>query len=316
MRALECFLFDAGGTGYELPRLLEWSFRYGCGKPCDSFEVLMLFNERTAEIIDKAIRFKAVYGGGTVFWGVIDETQTQATENGAFCRVCGRGMQALLLDNEAQAAQFYSAGLEQVLESYVYPFGIGSVEKTVSPPSIPLTVSSGESVWRVLDNYMRFSCGSAPRFLCNGTLLLGERTGKRLKISERTAVSQCTCKHTRYGVISEVLVKNKVAGSQTIVKNDSFISEGGMCRRIVNVPRYTRFDAMRATGEYQISASRERKRCVSLTISEQFGAFPGDLVELSGIKTAPEGTYFVEEAHCFGSCEGAGTEILLTRKEK
>ena len=312
---MECFLSDGAGRSFKLPRLLEWSFSYGCGRPCDSFEITAAFDESMADIMETAIRFKAVHGGETVFFGVVDEAETEASEDGALCFIRGRGMQALLLDNEAEAAQFYSAGPEMVLEKYVYPFGIKDIRKTVTPGSIALTVSSGESAWRALEDYMRFSCAVSPRFLKNGTLLLGEQEGRRLKICERTAVSRVCYKRTRYGVISEVLVKNKALGSQSRVLNETFLNEGGACRRIVNVPRYTRFDAMRATGEYQIAASRERERCISLTVAELFGAFPGDVVELSGIKTAPAGTYFVGESRCFGNARGAGTDIVLTKRE-
>lgn len=94
------------------------------------------------------------------------------------------------------------------------------------------------------------------------------------------------------------------------------LGEGIICRRIVNVPRYTRFDAMRYTGEYQISASKEKEKTVALKLTEQFAAFPGDSVKLSGIEFLPEGTFFVGETRCYGNADGAGTEIFLTRREK
>lgn len=305
---------SGGNESYKLPELLEWSFSYGCGKPCDCFEICMVFDEGMKEILEKAIRFKAVSGGETVFMGVVDEAETIADEDGCLSYVRGRGMQALLLDNEVEAAQFYSAGLDTVLESYVLPFGIESIKKNVQPGSVALTVSSGESAWKALEDYLRFSCGVTPRFLRDGTLLLGREQGKRFKICERTAVSKISYKRLRYGVISEVLVKNKVSGTESLVTNSELLSQGGRCRRIVHVPRHTRFDAMRLTGEYQINASKERERTVCLTLSEQFAAFPGDVAELSGILALPEGSFYVEQARCFGNAEGGGTEILLTER--
>ena len=33
------------GKSFKLPRLFAWSFSYGCGKPCDCFEIGMVFEK-------------------------------------------------------------------------------------------------------------------------------------------------------------------------------------------------------------------------------------------------------------------------------
>lgn len=220
--------------------------------------------------------------------------------------------QALTLSWWSDASPYYSAGLETVLEKYVRPYGITGIRQSCKPGGIPLTVSSGESAWRALEAYMRFSCGVSPRFLRDGTLLLGSEQGRRLKIGAETGVFDLSYSRRRYGVISEVLVKSKATGAVSRVLNQERLDEGGACRRIINVPRNTRFDAMRLTGEYQISASKEKERVIRLTLAEQFAAFPGDAAELRGVLAAPEGNYFVSETKCFGSETGAGTELILT----
>lgn len=312
---MECFLIGFDGVCHELPPLLEWSFSHGGGKPCDCFEICMAFDAKLINVLERAVRIKTVYEGRTVFFGVVDEFETSACASGALCFVRGRGMQALLLDNEVEAAKYYSAGLEMILEKYVLPYGVTKIRSSVSSAGIPLTVSSGASAWRVLEDYMIFGCDARARFLPDGTLLLGNEGGKSVLIDKNTAISSAIYKRERYGVISEVLVRNKAVGSISRVENEKFIAEGGCARRVLNVPRSTRFDAMRCTGKYQIDASRERERVATLVLSEQFAAFPGDTVRLSGVAAVPEGNYAVLETRCFASARGAGTEIVLRRKE-
>jgi len=112
-----------------------------------------------------------------------------------------------------------------------------------------------------------------------------------------------------------VLVKNKALGTSERVENTEFIQSGGCCRRVVNVPRKTRFDAMRATGEYQIAQSKADELVISLTVPQIFAAFPGDTVELCGSPLGASGQFKVNRSCCFANGERAGTEIILTQGE-
>lgn len=312
---MQGILTDHEGNEYELPPLLGWSFSYGDSLPCDAFQVSFLYSPDMLFPLTNAVGFRAVHEGNTVFRGVVDEFEVSAIEAGGAVTVCGRSMAAKLLDNEAEAAELYGAGLELILNRYVYPWGIEQVRKNVSPPAQSLVISSGSSCWKVLEDYLWFGCGEWPRFSPEGVLILGREEGKRFAVDVDTAVLEQTLRMRRYGVISQVLVKNKALGVSSLVENSEFIQRGGQCRRIVNVPRYTRFDAMRSTGSYQIRQSKAEEFSLSLTLPSLFAAFPGDVVELRHSFTGLDGCFRVGRTSCFADPSGAGTEIVLTERQ-
>ena len=312
---MNTYLVDFEGASYELPVLLEWKFSYGCDLPCDAFEIAFIYDKAMLSMLTNAVRFRAEHEGKTVFVGVVDDFEASVSENGCIVTVNGRGLAALLLDNEAEAAQYYAASLDMILEKYVYPLGITQVKKNVSAPQQALVVDSGASMWSVLEDFLWFGCGVKPRFSKDGVLLLGEETGTSFSADGNTAITKQVLKRKRYGVISEVLVKNKALGTSETVENTEFNQSGGCCRRVVNVPRKTRYDAMHATGEYQISQSKVGELLISLTVPQLFAAFPGDSIELCDSPLGVAGDFFVSRTSCFANGEKAGTEIILTKAE-
>lgn len=312
---MQGFLIDFKGNEFELPAMLGWSFSYGDSLPCDAFEVSFLYSADMLGPLSDAVEFRAVYEGKTVFRGVVDEFEVSALKTGGEVTVCGRGMAALLLDNEAEAAELYGAGPELILNRYVYPCGIKEVRQNVRPPAQSIVVSSGSSCWKVLEDFLWFGCGERPRFSPDGVLLLGKEEGRRFEVNDTTAVSEQVLRMRRYGVISQVLVKNKAMWTSSLVENTDFINRGGRCKRIVNVPRYTRFDAMRSTGNYQIQQSRADEFYLSVMLPSLFAAFPGDVVEMRHSFTGINGNFLVGRTRCFAGSGGSGTEIVLTERQ-
>lgn len=313
---MEAYLTNFAGERFKLPVLLEWNFSYGDALPCDAFEVTFLFQSDMYPVLRDAARFIAADNGSTVFTGIVDDFEIGVNARGSTAAVHGRGLAALLLDNEAGAAQYYAASLEAVLSEYVYPFGVTNVRIGAQIPPQALEVDSGVSCWKVLEDFVWFGCGVKPRFSADGTLLIGRQEGKRRVIDAKTAVTEQTLKKRRYGIISEAVVKNKAAGTSTVVANAAFQAQGGRCRRVVNVPRKTLFGAMRATGEYQIARSKEGSFTITLTLPALFAAFPGDVVTLTDTPLGAPGCYDVARATCFADGDRAGTEITLkTRGE-
>lgn len=311
---MQGFLSNIKGEEKNLPVLLSWDISYGRTLPCDAFEISFLFAEEMLPMLEEAMRFRGTFKGETVFVGVVDEFEVEASEWGNIVFVRGRGLAALLLDNEVETAEFYSAGLEQILEKYVYPFGIKEVEKLAGTNKMPLKVESGSSCWRVLEDFLWFGSGLRPYFDPKGRLVIGEKAGLRRRIDKKSAVELVKIRNRRYGVISRVLVKNKAAGFVETVENDQLIKRGGCCQRVINVPRYTGFDSMRMTGRYQIERSQEDELLMSVRMPGVFGAFPGDIIELRDNKLGADGDYLVGRSRCFASGETAGTEIYLTKR--
>lgn len=305
------YLVDYKDIKYRLPVLTGWDISHGIGTPCDAFEIGFLYDSSMLDMLKDAVRFTAEYDGKTVFRGIVDEFHISAGDGGMTATVSGRGMAAVLLDNEAEAAEYYGASLEFILQRHVYPYGITDVETGgVSKVSL-FTVDSGSSQWRVLEDFVWFCSGIRPRFSRTGTLILCEKQGEYRRIGEGTAILSQTYSDRRYDVISSVTVVNKSLGIKSQVDNTEFIARGGNARRVINVPRLTYYNAMRYTGEYQIARSVEGSRVCEITLASLFAAFPGDIIELAGSPVGVTGKFTVTESRCWADADGAGTRLTL-----
>ena len=305
------FLSDYKGQKFELPILLGWDIRHGMGSPCDAFEIVFLYEESMLDMLSDAIRFEAEYEKDRVFTGVVDEFEVSAGEGGKTVILRGRSLAALLLDNEAEAAEYYYASQQFIIDRHVSPWGISDVKTGDLPTAATFQVSSGVSQWRVLEDFAYFCGGIQPRFNKDGVLLLDGSIGERRLIDESTAVSSQVYRETRYGMISSAVVKNKSWGISSLVENPEFLSRGGACRRVINVPRHTYYDAMRHTGEYQIKRSKEGKTVCELTVHAMFAAFPGDIVEMKKSPIGLSGEFLVSETRCWANGDSAGTQIVM-----
>lgn len=311
------FLIDYNGKTVELPVLLSWEVRHGIGTPCDCFEVRFLYEADMLPMLSDAIRFRGMYEGDTVFFGVVDEFEVTANESGLIVIVSGRGMAALLMDNEAAAAQYFYTSIQFILDQHVYPWGIQEVKVGQIPSVNIFTVSAGASQWKVLEDFVWFSGGIRPRFSKDGVLLLEKTPGKTHTIDSHTAIFSQKYREQRYGVISSALVTNKALGWQVTAENKAFLQKGGNARRVINVPRNTVYDTMRHTGEYQIARSMEEYIVCELTLYQQFAAFPGDRIQLqAGLIPGVSGEFLVGETCTFADVQGSGTTIVLLKTEE
>ena len=78
-----------------------------------------LYDGEMAEILPKATRFTAYQDGRTVLRGVVDAYEISLSRQGLVATVEGRGMAALLLDNESEALTYGRAMLSEILENHV-----------------------------------------------------------------------------------------------------------------------------------------------------------------------------------------------------
>lgn len=160
------------GTEYTLPTPVAWRLNYGLGTPCDSVWVKTLWSAGQESRLADGTRLRVTEKGETLFFGVIDECETQWSPAGCVAEITGRGLQALLLDNQAEAADYGQATLAEILRRYVTPYGVG-LEKAVSLPAVQgFSVASGSSCWKVLYTFARYYAGVTPRFTRAGKLAL------------------------------------------------------------------------------------------------------------------------------------------------
>lgn len=307
-------LTDCRGENLTLPTLLGWEIHHGMGSPCDAFRVRFLYDRSFFSALSDAVRFRAVYAGETVFCGVVDEFRVRADTQGLVADVSGRSLAALLLDNQAEAAEYYGVSLDYILAKHVYPWGIAAVRSSTIAQQAYFSVGSGQSQWRVLEQFSWFGGGIRPRFHRDGTLLLNNERGSERILGAETAITSQQYRERRYGVISEVLVKNRVMGTSWMINNPTFQAKGGRCRRVINVVAEMGYDAMRYSGEYQIAQSEDGALCCELVVHDLFAAFAGDIVTLTDSPIGLEGTFLVSESRCWADGDGFGTVLTLTKE--
>lgn len=300
-----------GGAGYELPQLLQWEIGLTGGVPCDSFSVSCLYQREMQAILPQASRFCAEHEGKQVFCGVVDEYVIAENQHGRLLTLNGRGMAALLVDNESEAVSYESADLREIFRNHAEPYGF-SCREIGALRGTQYRVDSGSSQWKALSRFTEYYGGFSPRFTPLGELILAKGAeGKMLCIDRSTPVLALSYGAKRYGVVSEVLVKDKVRGTELLVENQELKKKGGSCRRVIYMPRKSSFSAMRYTGEYQIMKSKEEQLEIELQLPGAFLAEPGDVVELQRDDLGLAGMYRVKEAESRGGAEGEFCTLLL-----
>lgn len=300
------------GSRYRLPPPLAWKLEYGAGVPCDSFWVRCVWEKGQEGVLEDAVYFQGTENGETVFRGVVDECQVSQTEDGCLLEVSGRGMAALLLDNEAEAADYQTATEQDIVRDHVTPYGIQVGAWGGLPPVSGFSVQSGSSEWKVLYEFARYYGGVTPRFDRQGKLLLnGWKDRETIVIDDSTPVTELVGRDRRYGVLSQVLVKDRGSRSTQVVENEVFSGKGGQCRRVLTMPKRSNYKAMRYNGRFQLDKSAAELLRVQVKLPVLFFAQPGDLVKLSRWDWGRNGTFRVLEAVVAADRKGGYTRLEL-----
>lgn len=305
------YIIDKNGAATLLPEFLSWDVCHGMGEPCDWFEVSFIYYADQLDDLRSACRFRATHNGAVVFNGVIDEYSISIDEKGSVVTLSGRSYAALLLDNELPAQEYASISSAAAVGSFVSPYGISNVVAGAAKTLNAFSVRTGESAWSAVKRFCRYAWNTTPFFAKDGTLVLNGRTGNTVTVdASKDAASVSMCDE-RYGIISDISIRNRVTGASYTVNNAQFASRGGKCHREMTVPKTTGADAVRYTAEYQIAESQRGKKCVKLTLTKQFACFPGDRVALTAAKLGLSGTFTVISAHCWADSLSAGTIVTL-----
>ena len=304
---------DSGGNRWQLPPLTAWELEYTSGVPCDSFWLRCPWRADSRTAPEQWVKFTAEHRGQVVFTGVVDECRTSVDGRGSLLEVNGRGMAALLLDNEALGQDYGTATQADILRDHVRPYGIETAPGGRLPAVPRFSVKTGSSEWSVLYQFARYHGGVLPRFDRQGRLVLtGFRDDRRLVLGEETPITRLARTDRRYGVLSQVLVRDRYSGAVQRVEDAAFKAEGGRARRIVTMPGRAGYQTMRRTGQFQLERSRADRVRVEAELageSSAFRAFPGDLVEVK--KQGFSGLYRVRECRVSLDERGFLTRLLL-----
>ena len=304
------YLTTCDGAQFELPTLLKWEFSYTGSVPCDSFTLRCAYEPAMAEVLRRAVRFTAREDGTVEFAGVVDECGVTCDEKGLQLEVSGRGMAALLLDNEAEAVTYQRAALSEILKDHAAACGVAWEPRGEVYGTGEYAVASGSSRWKAIEGFAR-RCGLTPYFTREGVLCLrGAAEGRRLVLEEPEGVIEASYRDRRYGVLSEVTAVNRAKKLRQTVRNEAFLARGGSCRRVVYVPSRS-VNELRYTGRYQIEKSAEDARELTVTLAGSVDAEPMDRVELSLARLGVRGTFRVSETLYTLSASGETTELTL-----
>lgn len=300
------------GRKLSLPTPLAWELEYGLGSPCDSFWVKCLFAGGQENLLADGTRMTVTEQGSVVFTGVVDECLCTWSEAGSTVEISGRGLQALLLDNQAEAADFGQATLGEILRRYVTPYGV-SLEQSVSLPGVwGFSVSSGSSCWKVLYDFARYYAGVTPRFNRKGQLALTPWPEQEpVQIDRDAPVTRLLWREKRYGVLSQVTVKDVSGWNRQTEVNADFKRRGGQCSRVILLPRNTGYQARRYNARFQLSRSAAEQRQVEVTLAIPFAAWPGELIRLKRDEWGQNGLYRVQESRVTQDETGTETTLVL-----
>lgn len=309
------YLLTARGGQIDLPPFTAWKLKRTGSVPCDSFEGTCPWDGGMESAFQSAYRLIVEENGERRFTGVLDEYRLTWGDAGGELQVSGRGMAALLLDNEAEGQDYQVATLADILKNHVEPYGI-TVEKTGNLPAVPdFSVAAGSSEWQVLDSFARYYGGVEPRFDAWGRLTVAvEENGKLFALDHRNGVTAVAWRDKRYGVYSEVLVRDRgtVAPLTTQrVTNNEFLAQGGRCRRVITMPGKSAYQAMRYSGQYQLDRSAAERYRLELTVPGTWLCEPGDRVAVSLAKPAVSGTWRVLETEAVLDAKGPRVTLTL-----
>lgn len=303
------------GRRLELPVLLEWRVQYACGTPCDSFEVLCPWGAGGDERLAGAVRFEGYEDGKRVFTGVVDEYEYRWSEAGGRLFLAGRGMAALLLDNEALPADYQTATPEDILRDHVSPYGVEVAERAEMPPVPGFSVESGSSEWQVVYSFAKYHGGVEPRFDREGRLLLSPYAAVgKLVVDDKTPVTRVSYREKRYGVLSEVVVLDRARQASQRSVDQGRLDRGYRARRVVCTPGRSTYREMRYSGEFQLRESGAERLELELTLPTAFAAWPGDEVELKRSRPELSGLWRVREMECGADGNGVYTRVVLREK--
>lgn len=304
------------GEAYTLPTLLWWDVDLTGSVPCDSLEAAWPYDPGMAEVLPKAVRFTATENGRTVLRGVVDAYEITMDSSGLLASMEGRGMCALLLDNESEAVTYERATLREILDSHAAPYGIKS-EIPAPVSGGPYVVDCGSSQWKAISGFTGRFGGFQPYFLGDGTLTAAPLWGSGgcVTIGGGTPLLSLTKREQRYGVISEMLIWDKKQNVRHVVPNQKFIDQGGSRRHVLYMPRSTDGER-RYTGEYQIAQSALEQLELSAVLPYPFAATPGGKVSLALDSLSLSGTYDVVRAHSRMDDSGERTELTLSVRDE
>ncbi len=311
---IRAYLLDKEGGRLDLPPLLAWKLKRTGSVPCDSFEGECLWSGGLDPRLEGYCRLIVEEEGRRRFTGVLDECRLTWDQEGSKLTVSGRGLCALLLDNEAAGQDYQCATLADILQNHVTPYGI-QTKTAGSLPAVPgFSVATGSSQWQVLESFARYHGGGELWFDVYGDLTVGEKAGRTVKLGPAAGPLSVAWRDKRYGVYSEILVQDRGKLAPQRVANEDFIAQGGCCRRVYTMPEKSVYQAMRYSGGYQLKKSWAERFRLEITLPGSWFCEPGDWVEVSLSQPKVRGTWRALETQAVLDEKGPRVKLILGKE--
>ena len=152
---LRCFLEDSQGTRHSLSTLKKLKLSCSEGVPAHSLRVV------TDNLDDRVFtKVHLLEDDECVLSAMVDEQVLSVGENSRTELIC-RSTAALLLDNEARAANFVNPCTELIFKTYAQPFGFKEyIGEDVCLPG-DFSVGNGVSCYQVLGEFAKGAYGKS-----------------------------------------------------------------------------------------------------------------------------------------------------------
>ncbi|MDE6107067.1 MAG: hypothetical protein K2F83_00100 [Oscillospiraceae bacterium] len=309
---MTAYLLTHEGKKLTLPLLTGWRLIRTGTVPCDSFEGTCLWEGGTDGRLEECCRLVVEEDGQRRFTGVLDECELTWSEKGSTLTVSGRGLAALLLDNESPGKDYQAATLADILQEHVTPYGI-RVSKAARLPTVPnFSTATGSSQWQVLYSFAKYHGGVEPRFDVYGALTVdGKEGGRTLKLTDSHGPLELTWRDKRYGVYSEILVRDRGSLREQRVSNKEFTAQGGSCQRVMTMPGKSAYEAMRYSGEYQLKESYAKRFRLHVTLPGSYVCEPGDRIKADLKRPGIQGLWRVLETESVLDAQGRRVKLTL-----
>ena len=302
-----------GGEILTLPELISWRLIHTDGRSADSFEITFPTQKDLLLPLCRGAGFHASENGSVVFCGVVDEVEAVWAD--AFTTtLCGRGLAARLMDNQAEAAQYYNLDMDTVLDRYVRPWGVDRIRVEGGPWRAQLvSVGAGCSCRKVLEGFCRISGAPAPWFSPDGTLQIARGAGRHTLGDED--VLSAKWRLCRYGVITEQRVHDLTTGAVTTAVDPVLQTYDVDCRRIAT--RSGPFTHItERTARQRIEEAARDLIVLELTLPGSHPARCRDLVQVRLSALGVDEEFAVTETCRRFDGSGETTQLWLQPKER
>ncbi len=314
---MEAVLKQYGGGDYALPPLTEWEVTLTGSVPCDSFSVTCPYRPDMAGVLERAYRVRLTEAGRFTLNAVVDEYEIVQDRKGRFLTVRGRGLAALLLDNESEAVEYLRPTLSELVRTHAAPYGITWEAFPEVRGEQSYGVASASSQWKAISGFTHRFGGFEPRITPAGVLQLypWKKPAAAWAVGAETPVAELCWRDRRYGVYSEVLVVDKVRKTGQRVTNDAFLRRGGCCRRVLYTPGRSAAPAMGEIGRAQLRQSARGARTLTVMLPFLPAVLPGGVARMDRGDIGVTGEFFVEEIRALRDSRGTRCSLTMGRLE-